>query len=110
MSLQDPVKINGVVGGSLILSCSYTEKVLNPEEINVFWGYNNSMVVFYIEKGNLSTKDQDAMFKDRIYSFLSDYEKGNFSIRLKRLSFTNIGEFSCFNPKCGQGIQTKAAS
>lgn len=96
VSLQDPAEIIGGVGGSVILPCSYKERVLNTEEINVFWRYNNSVVVFDIEKGNSSTKEQDAMFKDRIDSFPSDYKKGNFSIRLKHLSFTSIGEFSCF--------------
>ncbi|KAF4097935.1 hypothetical protein G5714_021943 [Onychostoma macrolepis] len=96
VSLQDPAEIIGGVGGSVILPCSYKERVLNTEEINVFWRYNNSVVVIDIEKGIPLTKEQDAMFKDRIDSFPSDYKKGNFSIRLEHLSFTSIGEFSCF--------------
>uniref|UniRef100_A0A671RLA0 Ig-like domain-containing protein n=1 Tax=Sinocyclocheilus anshuiensis TaxID=1608454 RepID=A0A671RLA0_9TELE len=95
VSLQDPVHITGVVGGSVILPCSYKERVLKPVEINVFWRYNESMVVYDIENGIPSTKGQDAMFKVRIESFTSEYENGNFSIRLQHLNFTDSGQFSC---------------
>ncbi|XDV22020.1 hypothetical protein PO909_026996, partial [Leuciscus waleckii] len=37
VSLQDPVEISGVVGGSVILPCSYKERKLKTEEMYVFW-------------------------------------------------------------------------
>ncbi|KAL1251024.1 hypothetical protein QQF64_018820 [Cirrhinus molitorella] len=96
VSLQDPVEIIGGVRGSVILPCSYNEKELKPEEMNVFWRYNNSMVVYNIEKGAPAIERQNAMFTNRIESFPSEYAMGNFSIRLNHLNFTDAGQFSCF--------------
>ncbi|XP_043079444.1 sodium channel subunit beta-4-like [Puntigrus tetrazona] len=107
VSLQDPGHITGDVGATVILPCSYTDKVLKPEEINVFWRYNISVVVLNIEKNISSTKEQNAMFKDRIESFSN--EKGNFSVKLKNLRFNDTGEFSCSIPKVKykQNLQVK---
>ncbi|XP_050951381.1 V-set domain-containing T-cell activation inhibitor 1-like [Labeo rohita] len=102
-SLQDPPDILGVVGGSVILSCSYQERVLKPEEINVFWRYNENIIVYNIEKGIPSTKGQNGMFQQRIKSFRSEYPNGNFSLRLSNLKLTDKGQFSCSIP----GVFTK---
>ncbi|XP_050951587.1 CD276 antigen homolog isoform X2 [Labeo rohita] len=97
VSLQNQdEKVYGVVGGSVILPCSFKERVLKPDEINVFWRYNDSKIVCDIEKGNFSTIDQDVLFKDRIESVSSQYGNGDFSIRLKHLKLTDNGVFSCF--------------
>uniref|UniRef100_A0A671KIJ2 Ig-like domain-containing protein n=1 Tax=Sinocyclocheilus anshuiensis TaxID=1608454 RepID=A0A671KIJ2_9TELE len=96
LSLQDPVQITGGVGGSVILPCSYKEKELKPEEINEFWRYNNSMVVYNIDNGSPSIEGQDAMFKYRTEGFPTEYVNGNFSLRLNHLSFIDAGQFSCF--------------
>uniref|UniRef100_A0A8C2HQA3 Ig-like domain-containing protein n=1 Tax=Cyprinus carpio TaxID=7962 RepID=A0A8C2HQA3_CYPCA len=101
-SLQDLLEIEGVVGDSVTLPCSYKERVPNPEEINVFWRYNKHQNVYDIEKGSPVTEDQDAMFKGRIESFPSEYKNGNFSIRLNHLNFTDTGEFFCYNSKLKQ--------
>ncbi len=100
VSLQSQVeKKYGVVGGSVILPCSYKERVLKPQEMNVFWRYDDSKVVYDIEKGSSSTKDQDVLFKDRIESVSSQYGNGDFSITLKHLKLTDSGKFSCFIAK-----------
>ncbi|KAK2907194.1 hypothetical protein Q8A67_006179 [Cirrhinus molitorella] len=88
--------VYGVVGGFVILPCSYKERELKPDEINVFWRYNDRENVCDIEKGNFSTKKQDPLFKDRIESVSSEYGNGDFSIRLKHLKLTDNGMFSCF--------------
>ncbi|XP_026092075.1 CD276 antigen homolog isoform X2 [Carassius auratus] len=98
-SLQDPLEIEGVVGDSVILPCSYKERVLNPDERNVFWRYNTHKNVYDIEKGKEVTEDQDAVFKDRIESFPLEYKNGNFSIKLNHLRFTDNGEFFCYISK-----------
>lgn len=92
MSLQ----LSGFVGDSVLLPCSYLDRELKPEEINVFWRYNESKNVYDIIKGNPSTDKQDAVFKGRIKSFLS--EKGNFSLVLSNLMVTDTGQFSCGIP------------
>lgn len=98
VSLQDPPDIVGYAGDSVILPCLYQEKVLKPEQMNVFWRYNENIIVFNIEKGIPSTNRQNAMFKDRIDSFPSEYANGNFSLRLSNLELTDKGQFSCSIP------------
>uniref|UniRef100_A0A8C1RW30 Ig-like domain-containing protein n=1 Tax=Cyprinus carpio TaxID=7962 RepID=A0A8C1RW30_CYPCA len=98
VSLQDPPGIVGYAGDSVILPCLYQEKVLKPEQMNVFWRYNENIIVFNIEKGIPSTNRQNAMFKDRIDSFPSKYANGNFSLRLSNLELTDKGQFSCSIP------------
>lgn len=98
VSLQDPPDIVGYAGDSVILPCSYQEKVLKPEQMNVFWRYNENIIVFNIEKGIPSTYGQNAMFKDRIDSFPSEYANGNFSLRLSNLELTDKGQFLCSIP------------
>ncbi len=96
MSLQDPPDILGYAGDSVILSCSYEERKLKPEEINVFWRYNERIIVYDIEKG-IPSKGQNPKFKDRIDSFFSE-GNGNFSLRLSNLELTDTGQFSCSVP------------
>lgn len=99
VSLQDSVKISGVVGDSVILPCSYKEGNLKTEEMNVFWRFKQTTNVYDIEKGIALTKDQNAMFKDRIESFPSEYADGNFSLKLSDLRLTDEGQFSCDIPE-----------
>ncbi|XP_056116583.1 CD276 antigen homolog isoform X2 [Rhinichthys klamathensis goyatoka] len=96
VSLQDPVPVSGVVGGSVILPCSYKERKLKTEEINVFWRYKQKTIVYDIENGSPLTENQDAMFKGRIEGFPSEHADGNFSLRLSDLRLTDEGQFSCF--------------
>uniref|UniRef100_A0A671QCM7 Ig-like domain-containing protein n=1 Tax=Sinocyclocheilus anshuiensis TaxID=1608454 RepID=A0A671QCM7_9TELE len=98
--LLSPVslQVSGFVGDSVLLPCSYQDRELKPEDINVFWRYNESKNVYDIEKGNPSTNKQDAMFKGRIKSVLSRHENGNFSLILSNLMVTDTGQFSCDIP------------
>ncbi|CAM4654237.1 unnamed protein product [Leuciscus chuanchicus] len=98
VSLQDSVEISGVVGGFVILPCSYTERKLKTEEINVFWRYEKKTIVYDIKNGIALTEKQDAMFKGRIVSFPLEYADGNFSLRLSDLRLTDAGQFSCAIP------------
>ncbi|XP_077083088.1 CD276 antigen homolog [Siphateles boraxobius] len=95
VSLQDPDPVSGVVGGSVILPCSYKERKLKMEEMNVFWRYEQKTKVYDIEKGKPLTEKQDQMFKGRIEGFPSEYADGNFSLRLSDLRLTDGGLFSC---------------
>ncbi|KAG1927249.1 butyrophilin-like protein [Pimephales promelas] len=102
VSLQDSVSVEGVVGGSVILPCSYKERKLNTEEINVFWRYKrknifNYVKVYDIEKGKPLTEKQDAMFKGRIEGPSEDAD-GNFSLKLSDLRLTDEGQFLCDIP------------
>uniref|UniRef100_A0A9J7ZIJ1 Ig-like domain-containing protein n=1 Tax=Cyprinus carpio carpio TaxID=630221 RepID=A0A9J7ZIJ1_CYPCA len=90
------LEVSGFVGDSVLLPCLYQERELKPEEINVFWRYNDSKNVYDIIKGNPSTDKQDAVFKGRIKNFLS--KKGDFSIVLSNLMVTDAGQFSCDIP------------
>uniref|UniRef100_A0A8C1XQH9 Ig-like domain-containing protein n=1 Tax=Cyprinus carpio TaxID=7962 RepID=A0A8C1XQH9_CYPCA len=96
--LLSPVslQLSGFVGDSVLLPCLYQDRELKPEEINVFWRYNDSKNVYDIIKGNPSTDKQDAVFKGRIKNFLS--KKGDFSIELSNLMVTDAGQFTCDIP------------
>uniref|UniRef100_A0A672NP18 Ig-like domain-containing protein n=1 Tax=Sinocyclocheilus grahami TaxID=75366 RepID=A0A672NP18_SINGR len=94
VSLQDPVHITGVVGGSVILPCSYKERVLKPVEMNVFWRYNEIMVVYDIENGS-HTETQDSLYKNRTERFPEEYMRGNFSIELNNLTHADAGKYTC---------------
>jgi len=98
VSLQDSVSVEGVVRGSVILPCSYQERKLNTEEINVFWRYKQKIKVYDIEKGKAFTQKQDPMFNGRIEGFPSEYTDGNFSLKLSDLRLTDEGQFSCAIP------------
>jgi len=76
------------------LPCSYQERKLNTEEINVFWRYKQKIKVYDIEKG-IPKEKQDPMFKDRIEGFPSEHADGNFSLKLSDLRLTDEGQFLC---------------
>lgn len=92
------LQVTGFVGDSVLIPCSYQDRELKPEQINVFWRYNANKNVYDIEKGKPSTKKQNPMFKGRITSFLQEHKNGNFSLLLSNLMVTDAGQFSCDIP------------
>ncbi|XP_052394453.1 V-set domain-containing T-cell activation inhibitor 1-like isoform X2 [Carassius gibelio] len=104
--------VTGFVGDSVLMPCSYQDRKLEPEEINVFWRYNAYKIVYDIEQGKPSTIEQDPMFKGRITSFLQEHKNGNFSLILSNLTVTDAGQFLCDIPdvekKCERMLHVKA--
>lgn len=77
----------------MILPCS-----VGRYEKDVFWRDENSKSVYDIITGEVDFHDQDAAYRDRVYSFPSEFAKGNYSIRLRNVKPTDPGPYSCHIP------------
>ncbi|KAF4093381.1 hypothetical protein AMELA_G00001550 [Ameiurus melas] len=87
------VTVEADLGGSVILPCS-----VRRYEKDVFWRDGNSKSVYDIITGKVDFHDQDAAYKDRVDSFPLEFEKGNYSIRLRDVKPTDLGRYSCHIP------------
>ncbi|KAG1939881.1 butyrophilin-like protein [Pimephales promelas] len=95
VSLQETVYREGVTGGSVLLPCSSSDHVQKLKDIDVSWRQNDSEIVYDIIKGEDSVAEQDRRYKNRVETFPLEYERGNFSIKLNNLNYTDTGEFNC---------------
>ncbi|KAK7137222.1 hypothetical protein R3I93_017332 [Phoxinus phoxinus] len=95
VSLQETVHREAVIGGSVLLPCSSTEHDQKLQDIDVSWRHNDSEIVYDIVKGEDFVVDQDPRYKNRVETFPLEYERGNFSIKLNNLNYTDAGEYSC---------------
>ena len=93
MSLQETVE--AVIGGSVLLPCSSTKHDLKLQDTDVSWRHNHSKIVFDIVKGEDFEAEQDPWYKNRVETFPREYERGNFSIKLTDLNYTDAGDFNC---------------
>uniref|UniRef100_A0A8C1TR41 Ig-like domain-containing protein n=1 Tax=Cyprinus carpio TaxID=7962 RepID=A0A8C1TR41_CYPCA len=89
------LQVTGDIGGSVLLPCSSAEPDLKPQDINVHWRHNGSKIVYDIVKAHYSLELQDQRYKNRVETFLDEYLKGNFSIKLNNLQHTDAGTYSC---------------
>ncbi|XDV22150.1 hypothetical protein PO909_027108, partial [Leuciscus waleckii] len=96
VSLQETVHREGVIGDSVLLPCSSTKHDLKPQDINVHWRHNSSKLVYDIVKGKDSLERQDPEYKNRAETFPEEYTRGNFSIKLINLQYTDAGKYICF--------------
>ncbi|KAG1939880.1 butyrophilin-like protein [Pimephales promelas] len=92
---QETVHREGVTGGSVLLPCSSSEHDHKLQDIDVSWRHNGSENVYDIVKGEYSLEFQDRRYKNRVETFPLEYERGNFSIKLNNLNYTDTGEFNC---------------
>ncbi|XP_053532728.1 CD276 antigen homolog isoform X2 [Ictalurus punctatus] len=92
VSMQS-VTVEADIGGSVILPCS-----VGRYEKDVFWRNENSKSVYDIITGEVDFHDQDAVYRDRVDSFPSEFAKGNYSIRLRNVKPTDPGPYSCHIP------------
>ncbi|XP_052395372.1 CD276 antigen homolog isoform X6 [Carassius gibelio] len=90
------VRVEGFIGGSVVLPCSSTEHDLKPQDIYVYWVYSVRTYVFDIIKGEESEAGQDPRYKNRTKTFPDEYLRGNFSLKLINLTETDAGEYTCF--------------
>ena len=87
--------VEAVIGASVLLPCSSTEHDLELQDINVHWRHNSSKIVYDIVKGEDSLDSQDPRYKNRAETFPQEYKRGNFSIKLTDLNYTDAGDFNC---------------
>ncbi|XP_059399774.1 CD276 antigen homolog isoform X2 [Carassius carassius] len=94
MSLLDTVV--GVIGGSVVLPCFSKEPQLTPEDITVNWKHHNIMKVYDIVKGKGSVEGQDSQYKNRVESDSKQHLRGNFSLKLNNLLYSDAGQYQCY--------------
>ncbi|KAK7127047.1 hypothetical protein R3I94_018283 [Phoxinus phoxinus] len=88
--------VKAVIGGSVLLPCSSTEHDLELQDFDVLWRHNDSETVYDLIKGQDSVAGQNQRYKNRTETFSKEYEKGNFSLKLINLQYTDAGEFTCY--------------
>ncbi|XP_073721747.1 uncharacterized protein [Misgurnus anguillicaudatus] len=96
VSLQAVNVVEGVTGGSVVLPCATSEIEHKLSDIIVHWIHNDRLHVCDIIQGTFSLQDQDLNFKNRVESFPTEYEKGNFSLKLNNLTHADAGEYWCY--------------
>ncbi len=94
VSLQ--VSVKGVIRGSAVLPCSSKESLLTVERITVNWKQNDRLTVYGIDKGKVFVEGQATVFNNRTESFPEQYLRGNFSIKLNNLQYTDAGKYQCY--------------
>ncbi len=90
------VSVKGVIGGSAVLPCSSKESLLTVERITVNWKQNDRLKVYGIDKGKVFVEGQATVFNNRTESFPEQYLRGNFSIKLNNLKYTDAGKYQCY--------------
>ncbi|CAM4654793.1 unnamed protein product [Leuciscus chuanchicus] len=95
VSLQETVHREAVIGGSVVLPCSYTEYELKLQDMDVLWRHNDSETVYDLIKGKVSVTHQNPRYQSRAETFPEEYRSGNFSLKLINLTHTDAGAFSC---------------
>lgn len=95
VSLQDTVHRKAVIGGSVVLPCSYTEYELKLQDMDVLWRHNDSETVYDLIKGKVSVTRQNPRYQSRAETFPEEYLSGNFSLKLINLTHADAGAFSC---------------
>lgn len=83
----------GFIGGSALFPCYYDPSRLKL--ISAHWRLNDSLNVYDILSGRGTDNEQDPQFKGRTETFPTDYMKGNFSLRLRGLTWSDVGAYCC---------------
>ncbi|XP_067272391.1 V-set domain-containing T-cell activation inhibitor 1-like [Pseudorasbora parva] len=94
VSLQ--VNVTGLSGGSVILPCLSNEPQLKLQEIRVNWKHHDRLKVYDINNGKGSGEGQDPAYKHRTETFPEKYEKGNLSLKLNNLQYSDAGKYQCY--------------
>ncbi|RXN18022.1 U6 snRNA-associated Sm LSm3 [Labeo rohita] len=94
--IQQTVTVVGVIGGSVILPCSSKEPQPRVEDITVNWKHLDSLSVYDIIKGKGSVEEQHPKYKNRAESVAKQYQKGDFSLKLKNLQYNDTGNYQCY--------------
>ncbi|XP_008292547.1 CD276 antigen homolog [Stegastes partitus] len=88
------VEVSGVVGGSAVLPCVYSEDDL-PSSVSVYWRDKDDRGVMDVVRNSENTKSQHQRFRGRVTSFPELYSKGNFSVRMTDLKLEDEGPYEC---------------
>lgn len=89
------VEVKGVLGGTAILPCVYSEADPLPDSVSVYWRDKDDRSVLDIVRSLENIKSQNQKFKGRVFSFPYQYSKGNFSVMMKDLKMEDEGLYEC---------------
>ncbi|XP_048410389.1 NACHT, LRR and PYD domains-containing protein 1 homolog isoform X2 [Stegostoma tigrinum] len=92
------IQILGVSGEDILLPCIFTVATkFSLQQLVITWQRTTSIKVvhsFYNEKNH--PEYQDPAFRGRTKLFLQEFPNGNASLRLKRATTSDIGNYTCF--------------
>ncbi|KAK7137270.1 hypothetical protein R3I93_017372 [Phoxinus phoxinus] len=99
--------VEGNIGGFAVLPCSSIDNGFKHEDITVYWKHNSSQNVYDILEGKGSVENQEPAYKNRAETFPNEYMKGNFSLKLYKLQYTDAGKYVCYITKAHQNPSTQ---
>ncbi|XDV22036.1 hypothetical protein PO909_027009 [Leuciscus waleckii] len=99
--------VEGNIGGFAVLPCSSIDNGFKHEDITVYWRHNSSQNVYDILEGKGSVEKQDLAYKNRAETFPNEYMKGNFSLKLNKLQYSDAGKYVCYITNAHQNPSTQ---
>ncbi|KAF4097859.1 uncharacterized protein LOC131530541 [Onychostoma macrolepis] len=90
------VTVEGVIGGSVVLPCSFTKDDYKLQDIDVSWTHNASIILVDIIPHSASPVTKDPKYENRTETFPEEYLRGNFSFKLNNLQHTDAGKYICY--------------
>ncbi|XP_073721056.1 uncharacterized protein [Misgurnus anguillicaudatus] len=90
--------VSASVGDDVILNCSVNSHI-KPEEIEeVSWekkDKDEDILVFLYQNNKTQSGSSDERYRDRVELFTDEIHRGNFSLRLKRVTTEDKGVYIC---------------
>ncbi|XP_078408010.1 cell adhesion molecule CEACAM21-like [Cetorhinus maximus] len=99
-------KVNGSVGRSALLPCSFS--FINGQYINFSWLKNNSLLIkgTVINNGNSEVNIEDETYRNRI-QLPENFSSGNLSLRITHLGLKDLGMYRCEAHSKNQSIRSE---
>ncbi|KAK7136626.1 hypothetical protein R3I93_016845 [Phoxinus phoxinus] len=99
--------VEGVEGGSVVLSCSPRSIAFEEKHLTVYWRHNDNRNVYDIIHGKVSVKEQDPAYKNRAEVLPEELKKGQIVLKLTDLQLSDGGTYICFVPDVGVDHSTQ---
>lgn len=88
----------GILTRDILLPCAFhASSNFNLKNLIITWQRTDSLTVVYsFYSGTIHPEHQDKAFLDRTQLFLSEFTKGNASLKLERMLLSDVGNYTCF--------------
>lgn len=88
----------GMLNRDILLPCAFhASSNFNLKNLIITWQRTGSLTVVYsFYSGTIHREHQDKAFLDRTQLFLSEFTKGNASLKLERMLLSDVGNYTCF--------------